>query len=665
MYQIISYSDGKLNNPETIFDPRINRNVAAGSLKLKQDGIDELDLTVNPDNPLYANINPFQTHFEVFTDNELLFRGRLLKPTTSMSDSGQFQKQLVIESVLAYLHDSVQRWQRIDDISVAEFFKLLINNHNLQVEDYKRFKVGRVDVVNSTDNVYRYLDDSSTYDVIQNKLINSLGGHLQLRMEQDGNYLDYLAEVGKQHETDTPIRLGLNLKSASVVRDPTAVITRLVPLGATEETTSSGSENTTGEVSTPRVNIKSVNNGRDYLDDDGLQAQFGIIVGTQIWEDVTQPANLLTKAKAWLRSQQSVTESWTVTALELSTQDSSIEDFKVKDRYLFDSIQVAGNQYISVIEKDIDFLNWYACSLQIGEKKKSLSSYQKELKQLNLDAISYRQQIASQAKKLIETSKVSNDALATATEVASSQVIQGTQITGQSKQISELNNLVKELQDQINADGYYAGSIIDVSEFQGTINWPNVVKSGLALATIRVQSGSSHIDETYASNIPNAISAGANYAVYAYFSATSTADAEAEAVDLYNRTQTAVGTKKQPRFYMIDVEVNSVTVGTLKEAVTTYMNKLNSLGVADSKLVIYVSNDLYPAIDTSRTQIWIPSYGADDGTIENSIKPLYSYDLWQYTSKGSIAGITGDVDMSTEPSARFKENFLKKQGGTN
>ena len=69
MYQIITYSDGKLNNPKTIFDPRINRNVAAGSLKLKQDGIDELDLTVNPDNPLYADINPFQTHFEVFTDN--------------------------------------------------------------------------------------------------------------------------------------------------------------------------------------------------------------------------------------------------------------------------------------------------------------------------------------------------------------------------------------------------------------------------------------------------------------------------------------------------------------------------------------------------------------------------------------------------------------------
>lgn len=660
MYQIIAYSDGKLNNPKTIFDPRINRNVAAGSLKLKQDGIDELDLTVNPDNPLYANINPFKIHFEVFSDNALLFRGRLLKPTTSMSDSGQFQKQLVIESVLAYLHDSVQRWQRIDDISVAEFFKLLIDNHNSQVEGYKRFKVGRVDVVNSTDNVYRYLDDSSTYDVIQNKLINSLGGHLQLRMEQDGNYLDYLTEVGKQHETDTPIRLGLNLKSASVVRDPTAVITRLVPLGATEETTSS--ENTTGEVSTPRVNIKSVNNGRDYLDDDGLQAQFGIIVGTQIWEDVTQPANLLTKAKAWLRSQQPVTESWTVTALELSTQDSSIEDFKVKDRYLFDNIQVAGNQYISVIEKDIDFLNWYACSLQIGEKKKSLSSYQKELKQLNLDAISYRQQIASQARRIDDATKLSNDAINTANAAKTTAAQFEASQSDQDKQITDLVELVKQLQDQINADkGYYEGVIIDVSEFQGSINWAQVVSGGLALSVIRIQSGSSHIDETYATNIPNAISAGANYAVYAYFSALNASDAEIEATDFYNRAQSAIGNRKQPRFWMIDVEANSVTSGTLSAAVTAYMNKLNSLGVPDSKIVIYVSNALYPSIDTSRTMIWIPSYGANDGTVGNSTKPLYPYDLWQYTSVGRVNGISGDVDMNTEPSDRFKKAYLRKE----
>ncbi|RGM21051.1 holin, partial [Ligilactobacillus salivarius] len=53
--------------------------------------------------------------------------------------------------------------------------------------------------------------------------------------------------------------------------------------------------------------------------------------------------------------------------------------------------------------------------------------------------------------------------------------------------------------------------------------------------------------------------------------------------------------------------------------------------------------------------IWIPSYGQNDGTLANSLKPTHPYDLHQYTSKGSVNGITGNVDMSAEPSERFKE----------
>jgi GH25 family lysozyme M1 (1,4-beta-N-acetylmuramidase) len=58
--------------------------------------------------------------------------------------------------------------------------------------------------------------------------------------------------------------------------------------------------------------------------------------------------------------------------------------------------------------------------------------------------------------------------------------------------------------------------------------------------------------------------------------------------------------------------------------------------------------------------VWLPTYGANDGTIPTDYKPGYPYDLWQYTSKGSIAGIAGNVDMNTAPSSRFKEQYLKK-----
>ena len=44
--------------------------------------------------------------------------------------------------------------------------------------------------------------------------------------------------------------------------------------------------------------------------------------------------------------------------------------------------------------------------------------------------------------------------------------------------------------------------------------------------------------------------------------------------------------------------------------------------------------------------VWIPCYGKNDGTIAGSKQPSYPCDLWQYTSTGSIAGISGNVDMN-------------------
>jgi GH25 family lysozyme M1 (1,4-beta-N-acetylmuramidase) len=201
------------------------------------------------------------------------------------------------------------------------------------------------------------------------------------------------------------------------------------------------------------------------------------------------------------------------------------------------------------------------------------------------------------------------------------------------------------------------GVIIDVSEFQGSINWPSVVAGGLSLATIRVQSGYTYADKTYTTNIPNAITSGANYAVYAYFAGLDSDDAKDEAKSFVSRAKAAIGSSRAPRFWMIDVEEISVTSGTMRDAVSAYMDQLNSLGVPDSQIVLYIANQLYDTfnLDVGRSAgIWIPSYGANDGTVGGSSKPNHPYDLWQYTSKGRVSGITGDVDMSTSPSARMK-----------
>ena len=206
----------------------------------------------------------------------------------------------------------------------------------------------------------------------------------------------------------------------------------------------------------------------------------------------------------------------------------------------------------------------------------------------------------------------------------------------------------------------HIGKIIDVSEWQGVIDWPSVIADDVTLSIIRVQHGSAHQDLKYMENLQKCISAGGKYAVYAYFAATSTSDAQQEARDFYNRTQKVVAGKQQPIFYAIDVESIEMSgdVTQMRAGVEAYMSQLNALGVPDNKIVLYIANHLYDRFNLNVARpgaIWIPSYGQNDGTLANSLKPTHPYDLHQFTSKGSVKGISGNVDMSAEPSEKFKE----------
>ena len=228
---------------------------------------------------------------------------------------------------------------------------------------------------------------------------------------------------------------------------------------------------------------------------------------------------------------------------------------------------------------------------------------------------------------------------------------------------SQYEKTIAELQRQLDAlsggNEQHVGKIIDVSEWQGVIDWPAVVADDVTLSIIRVQHGSTHQDLKYMENLQKCIAAGGKYAVYAYFAAVSTADAQVEAQDFYNRTQQVVAGKQQPLFYAIDIESVEMNgdVSQMRAGVEAYMNKLNSLGIPDSKIVLYIANHLYDSFNLNVSRpgaIWIPSYGQNDGSLANSLKPTHPYDLWQYTSKGAVKGITGNVDMNTGASDRFK-----------
>lgn len=296
-----------IHSPQTddlkLFDPKIVKAVGA---------IDSFSFSIYPNHSAYNKLNYLTTLVEVWNEMEniLLFKGRVLEPTDSMKETGEFFKEIICEGELAYLHDSVQKWGKWQNLTPAQFFKALIDEHNSQVEEYKQFTVGQVNVTNSTDNVYRYTDDDvDTYDTIQDKLIERLGGELQVRYENGVRYIDYLEQIGDKGAQK--IELSVNLRSISRKVDPTEMITVLKPLGERLE-----QEDDNTDASDPRLTIASVNNGSPYLRDEEKVAQFGVRVAAQVWDDVTVPSNLKSKGQSFLQNQKTALVQYQIDAVD-------------------------------------------------------------------------------------------------------------------------------------------------------------------------------------------------------------------------------------------------------------------------------------------------------------------------------------------------------------
>lgn len=438
----IEDSKGLIIHSSYIDDLKLSSGVVTQVLN----GVDDFTFSINLKNPAWGMVRPYQTLISV-TDlkkNKKIFNGRVLRPAGSMNDGGYFAKRFECESILAYLRDSTQRHAEIHDTTVEEFFTIIINNHNSQVEPHKRFKVGNVTVANTTDNVYRYLGYEDTFETIKDKLIDRLGGYLVLREEEEGNYLDYLEEVGEDIDS-TPIRLAHNMKSMSYEINPTQVITRLVPLGMSIES----EDEESADASQARLTIADVNNGIDYIDDIELQAEFGIIEKPIVWDDVTTPQRLMTNGLNFFRDQKAAVTSYTVDAVNLDLLGLDIHSFEVGNRHPLINPVLSVDEKIQVIEKKTDILTLQKSSLKIGDKHRTLSQYQREANKAKNDVVELRSIVNSQTKRIAVIQKELSDVDQAVKDV--NQAIGDADIPALEDAIANLNQAVSNLTDAVNA----------------------------------------------------------------------------------------------------------------------------------------------------------------------------------------------------------------------
>lgn len=597
MYRIIAYESPTATTGHIIYDPKFSYNVLSGKLSLIENEVDNMTLTIGPDNWLYGKNDTFNVHVEVYQDNStLLFRGRLLDVTREMTTSGEFKQTFVFESVMNYLQDSIQRYKKVQNTTSRQFLQNLIDFHNSQVPDYKKFTLRTVTVTNSTDNVYRYVDYVSTWDTIKDKLLSRLGGVIRTQYKDGVNYIDYItSEQGKLHENDTQIIIGRNMKSLSVKEDPTAVITRLVPLGATIENDSPNQD--TG-ASNPRVTIADVNGGKDYIDIPALQSKYGIINGTNTWDDVHEPSILLSKANSWISSQASSKESYTLSALELPNYDY----FVVSDSYQVINERVMTKQMLRVIQKDIDFNDPLNSSLTIGDRTSSLSSYQ-------LETINAQKQ----AKAMQERLNASRSDLITLTKDYSDMA---NQFTDLQKQIADMNG------------GWRAGSLfVTLDNTHGTkdTNWySNLANNNIDGAIINLTNGSSTLNSSFDTEKSNIATAGITLiGVYHTLKAANTTDATTEGNYFLSQLQAKNISASAIVACSIAHDVLSTDKTTLNSVLSAFYKVLTDAGY--NKTTDYSDNSWFSSrFDSKAAYKWIIN--------TNTSNAPSAANAWQYNN---------------------------------
>lgn len=178
--------------------------------------------------------------------------------------------------------------------------------------------------------------------------------------------------------------------------------------------------------------------------------------------------------------------------------------------------------------------------------------------------------------------------------------------------------------------------VIDVSEWQGSIDFTKVKKDGVVGVIIRYADGD-YVDKYFDKNMKGAKSAGLHFGAYIFSRASNKSEAEHEATRIYKATL-----KYNPDMPLyIDLEDNSKK--KYADAVAqAYLAKIKALGGIGGVYanVSWWNNYLTKTADKEPI-MWVAQYYK-----ECQYKPLSRVGMWQYSSSGSVKGISGRVDMN-------------------
>ena len=228
--------------------------------------------------------------------------------------------------------------------------------------------------------------------------------------------------------------LSKNLITLEQERDPSEIITRLIPLGEKLND------------SEQRLTIESINNGLNYIDDIEAIEEFGIIADSVSFDNITLVENLLSKGKAYLKENNRIKKKHSIDALDLSIIGLDIDSFEVGNTHRVINPVMKINEELRIIEKTLDINLPQSSSLTIGDKFEDLKEYQ-------LDSINTAKEV-----------KIIKGTVQTTVNVLNSVSIElNNTIDVLNTSNQNLGNLSEVVQANINATNIIANTLLEIN----------------------------------------------------------------------------------------------------------------------------------------------------------------------------------------------------------
>lgn len=351
MYQIICITDAE---EHVLMDMRDDEyTVQAPILTLQLNGVGSLQFTIHPDHPEVDCIKTLTSIVKVYkitgSEKKWIFSGRVMTMEHDIRNSGKVD----CEGILAYLCDSIVRPYEYEG-TPADYVLQLINSHNSQVDEKKRFHVGVLDLSDADTNNNIVRANSSypdTLSEINEKVVKLLNAYISVREENGSIYFDCnqtITHINTQH-----IRFGENI--IDIDRSITAeeIRTVMIGIGAADD-----------EGNKPAVIVENT---------DAI-AKYGRITGTIEFENVTTTAQLERKTAAYLDSILGIKNTVEVKAVDLNMTDDDIEEISLGYAYVTSEHNGIKNEMMLISKMQLYLMEPEKTTFTLGATKTTISS---------------------------------------------------------------------------------------------------------------------------------------------------------------------------------------------------------------------------------------------------------------------------------------------------